>query len=155
MEIHAWLNCTGFESVPVGDQPILIGRGRAAHFVLPHESVSRKHAVVAVHKGKFRIKNLSAMGFELNGEEVEGTVDLCVGDLVAIGPFVLRIDDHPIREEHQDEDEPTLPFGLKTRREPKPGAADRPTRRAPRPKERPPPRRVGPPQGPGPRARRP
>ena len=42
------------------------------------------------------------------------------------------------------EDEPTLPFGLKTRREPKPGAPDRPTRRPPRPKKRRPPPRSGP-----------
>ena len=135
MEVHAWINCTGFESVPVGDQPILIGRGKAAQFVLPHESVSRKHALVAVHKGKFRIKNLSALGFHLNGEEVEGTVDLVVGDLITIGPFVLQIDDHPERGKHEDENVATLPFGFKP---PEPQAgSDRPTRRTPRPPKRP------------------
>ena len=105
---YAWLNCTGFESVPVRDRPIHIGRSKESNFVLPHESVSRKHAIVAFHKGKFRIKNLSPMGLTLNGRDIDGLQDLVVGDLIRIGPFVLRVDDHRA----QDEDDATLPFGL-------------------------------------------
>ncbi len=160
---HAWLNCTGFESVPVRDRPILIGRSRDADFVLPHESVSRKHAIVAFHKGKFRIKNLSPLGLVFNGAEVEGLIDVAVGDLVAIGPFVLRVDDYPVRAHHEDEEEPTLPFGLPQRRTKKdappqrrpssgrPGRPEAPTRGLKRP-----PGRRPPPGGPArPRQRRP
>lgn len=143
-EVHAWLNCIGFESVPVRDAPLLIGRSKDASFVLPHESVSRRHAVVAYRKRKLRIKNLSALGLELNGEELEGVADLVIGDKLQLGPYVIRVDREPERVDGMDEQEATLPYGAPRRRAAPPAEEppaqqpdpQSPTRRSPPPRPR-------------------
>ncbi|MCA8924609.1 MAG: FHA domain-containing protein, partial [Planctomycetes bacterium] len=93
MEI--WINCTGFPPLRLVDEPIVLGRSRSCDFHLPHESVSRKHAWIGFREGRAVVENQSSQALLLNGEPVEGTAPIQVGDELKLGPYIVRLADGP------------------------------------------------------------
>jgi len=76
--------------VTLETEGLTIGRLTGNDLVLNHPTVSRTHAGIKEESGAYWIFNLSnANGTLLNGELVEDT-PLADGDLIQIGPFLLR-----------------------------------------------------------------
>src|SRR5262245_44182708 len=76
--------------VTLETEGLTIGRLSGNDLVLNHPTVSRTHAGIKEVDGDYWIFNLSnANGTLLNGELVEDT-PLADGDLIQIGPFLLR-----------------------------------------------------------------
>jgi pSer/pThr/pTyr-binding forkhead associated (FHA) protein len=94
-----------FDRVRLGERALTIGRGRACNVQLRDERVSRVHVVIrpvpAEGRGGFlyELEDRSLNGTRLNGERVEGAVQLFPGDLIEIEGFVVL---------HQDDTEPVL-----------------------------------------------
>ena len=85
-------------------QSAYIGRDPSANDVVLHDAkVSRTHARLATRANGFALQDLgSARGTTVNGKQVAREVLLKSGDLIGIGPYVLRADIRPWRhlEEH-------------------------------------------------------
>jgi pSer/pThr/pTyr-binding forkhead associated (FHA) protein len=72
---------------------ITIGRVAGNDIILPHESVSKRHARIARRDGVFIIVDLrSSSGTTVNGKPVAAPTVLKAGAVVEIGPFRLTID---------------------------------------------------------------
>jgi len=72
---------------------IVIGREAECDLVLAHDWVSRRHCRLCQHGEGWQLEDLgSCNGVCLNGVRVEGTVPLASGDLIAIGPMILRFE---------------------------------------------------------------
>ncbi len=71
---------------------LVIGRSRQSDIVLPSESVSRSHARALVEAGRLYMEDLgSSNGIWLDGDRVEGRVEVGDGSVVRVGDFLLRI----------------------------------------------------------------
>jgi hypothetical protein len=76
--------------IPLGEQPIHVGRGLAAELRLDENSVSRRHAIIVPRPAGARIlDDRSANGTFVNGRRVQ-QADLRNGDVVVLGRVVLR-----------------------------------------------------------------
>ncbi len=76
--------------IPLGQEPLHIGRGLAADIRLDHNSVSRRHAIILARGSRTRIlDDRSLNGTFVNGRRVEHT-DLHNGDVIVLGWFELR-----------------------------------------------------------------
>lgn len=72
------------------DGVLQIGRSREADVQINSDAVSRNHAKIVVAGGRAQIEDLgSHNGTLLNGERIEGTVDLTSGDVVTIADTLL------------------------------------------------------------------
>ena len=71
-----------------------IGRDAGCDLVLADRSVSRRHAELRSDGERWEIRNLGQGGTLLNGRPAEGDawVALAHGTMVAIGPYLLRVD---------------------------------------------------------------
>ena len=81
--------------LPLGPTPIVIGRSPEAAVQLDHQQVSRKHAEFwrDESSGQYHVRDLkSRNGTIVNGQHIAETT-LVSTDQVAIGPFILTIDD--------------------------------------------------------------
>ncbi|MGE0712341.1 MAG: diguanylate cyclase [Planctomycetota bacterium] len=79
---------------PIGLEPgvALLGRSDACTAVLPHPSVSRRHAMVVVSSdGHMVVEDRSTNGTQLNGETLRGRSPLRQGDRLKIGPFEFEV----------------------------------------------------------------
>jgi signal transduction histidine kinase len=77
----------------VSSESFIIGRIPEADFVLPHVTVSRKHALLRVKESRVTVEDLgSRNGIFLNGEQVASSA-VCEGDFLSVGDYaiVLRI----------------------------------------------------------------
>src|SRR5215211_3587874 len=74
------------------DQPrITIGRQAANHVVVDDQRASRAHCVIEQTRAGFLVRDLgSSNGTLLNGERVEGAVELNPGDVINIGMTTLK-----------------------------------------------------------------
>jgi pSer/pThr/pTyr-binding forkhead associated (FHA) protein len=71
---------------PLADGVSLVGRGRDAQIWINHESVSRRHAEVAVSDGEVTVVDLgSRNGTFLNGQRIEGPTTIQCGDELRFG----------------------------------------------------------------------
>ncbi|MHC2067810.1 FHA domain-containing protein [Bremerella sp. T1] len=73
----------------------VIGRGDGCHLKPKSDMVSRKHCALAVRDSKLFLEDFgSKNGTYVNGERVEGTVELKMGDELHVGPldFLILID---------------------------------------------------------------
>ncbi len=68
-----------------------IGRTDDCDVVLPDDEVSRSHAVIDQSAGTYFVIDRSSNGTFVNGERADRT-PLSHGDLIKIGPFVVRVD---------------------------------------------------------------
>jgi pSer/pThr/pTyr-binding forkhead associated (FHA) protein len=72
---------------PIQEPRITIGREPDNLIQLPHEKVSKHHAVILQAKGGWAIEDLqSTNGVIVNGQRTDGA-ELKEGDTVKIGPF--------------------------------------------------------------------
>ncbi|MBA2116477.1 FHA domain-containing protein [Bremerella alba] len=73
----------------------VIGRGDGCHLKPKSDMVSRKHCALAVRDSKLFLEDFgSKNGTLVNGERVEGTIELKMGDELRVGPldFLILID---------------------------------------------------------------
>jgi hypothetical protein len=104
----AWLWCDPLPPLPVGLKPmLLLGRSRDCDMILPHASVSRKHATVTAVEGSILLKNRSSYGTLVNGKAVD-SVPLKPGDLIVIGPYMIQVS--ATRSRHRLGEEATQPL---------------------------------------------
>jgi len=76
--------------IPLGDDPLHIGRGVSVDLRLDDSSVSRRHAIVVPREAGAQIlDDRSLNGTFVNGRRIEQD-DLRNGDIVTIGRFDLR-----------------------------------------------------------------
>lgn len=72
---------------------LIVGRDSAADIVIDTPNVSRQHARIEVTNDGYRVADLgSTNGTWLNGERVEGVVDVKLGDDLRVGPHRLRLE---------------------------------------------------------------
>lgn len=81
--------------LPFKKDEILIGRSQGATFVIPHQLISRKHALFRRRGERWKITNLSLNGVFVNGQPInkEEEYDISVGAKVQFGQpatFVYR-----------------------------------------------------------------
>jgi hypothetical protein len=77
-------------ALPLGDEPLHIGRGPSADLHLDESSVSRRHAILLSRPNGARILDESSSnGTFVNGRRIQQT-DLSDGDVIVIGRVVLR-----------------------------------------------------------------
>jgi len=83
------------EAIPLdADGTVTLGRGRTCEGVLPHGTVSRRHAELRFVGSRWTLRDLgSRHGTIVNGTplEHEKPTPLSGGDLIAIGPWTLRV----------------------------------------------------------------
>ena len=90
-EALAWLCCDPFDPVPVGPKPtIVFGRSRWCDMILPHDSVSRNHAVIRVVGKQMILEDRSTYGTWVNDERVTQR-EIKIGDAVMLGPYELHV----------------------------------------------------------------
>jgi pSer/pThr/pTyr-binding forkhead associated (FHA) protein len=76
--------------LPLGEEPLHVGRGLSADLHLDENSVSRRHAIIVPRGSGARIlDDRSLNGTFLNGRRIEHA-DLTSGDVIVIGRFELR-----------------------------------------------------------------
>ena len=81
----------GFDPIPLRDGWVF-GRGADASTLLPHPSVSRRHARVFASGDGWSVEDLgSRSGSHLNGQLFQREA-LILGDVLQIGPFAFRFD---------------------------------------------------------------
>jgi len=69
--IPPWARLVGSQAFPIGPNRALIGRGDDADVIIPHDDVSRRHALVWRERGRAWISDLgSANGTTLDGMAV-------------------------------------------------------------------------------------
>ena len=77
--------------IPEG-QEVVVGRASEFDMVLVEDMVSRKHAIIQVSQGALTIEDLgSTNGTFVNGERLEKTAELSVGDRILIGTSILKV----------------------------------------------------------------
>jgi len=106
----AWLECEPLAPIPLRPgEELRIGRDRGCHMVLPHQGVSRVHTVVRAGGDRMLVEDHSTYGTFVNGEPTAGVErPLEVGDVLAVGPYVIVVRDSSPRDESAD----TLPFRI-------------------------------------------
>ncbi|MFF1922482.1 FHA domain-containing protein [Streptomyces sp. NPDC058221] len=73
-------------------RPLLIGRDPGNGLRLSHETVSRMHAELTAHGGRWLLRDLgSTNGTCVNGQRVTGTVSVREGDQVSFGRMTFRL----------------------------------------------------------------
>lgn len=110
-EIKGFLCCEPFRPVPLADDRpmIVLGRSRNSDLVLPHESVSRAHAVIRVLGDEITLEDKSTYGTVVNGTRIrEGKIE--VGDVMQIGPYLISVRERPDRTASQMGEEVTRPL---------------------------------------------
>jgi pSer/pThr/pTyr-binding forkhead associated (FHA) protein len=81
---------TGSLVIPLGSEPIHIGRGLSADLRLDEVSVSRRHAILlSTDDGTRVLDDRSSNGTFVNGKRVQ-QAELHNGDVIAVGRFLLR-----------------------------------------------------------------
>lgn len=109
-QIKAYLCCEPFRAVPLAEgHPVALGRSRTSDLVLPHESVSRTHALVRVLGDTITLEDKSTYGVHLNGERIQqGPIQ--IGDMIQVGPYMVAVRDVPDRTAEQMGEEVTRPL---------------------------------------------
>src|SRR5687768_1631233 len=79
--------------VAMDTEQLRIGRSEDSnHIVLKRRSVSRKHAVLAQHDGRFVVADLkSAGGTFVNGERIKAPAVVKPGDRIMVGDYQLTL----------------------------------------------------------------
>ncbi len=74
------------EGLPLYDREVSIGRNKKCDIVLPFETISRLHAVIAYrNKGFMIFDTFSKSGVTVNGEKINGKSQIYDGDVIGMG----------------------------------------------------------------------
>ncbi len=86
------LICGNRETRTLADGSYMIGRNASCPVFLDFPDVSERHAILTVRNGRAVIEDLhSANGTYVNGEQIDGPVELDSGMVVQIGESMLRV----------------------------------------------------------------
>lgn len=85
-----WLSCPPLEPIPVGVEPLIVGREPGCALHLPHQAVSRRHGLVRAVGNEVVYENKSKQGTFINDAKVTFMAKLQPGDVVEIGPYTIR-----------------------------------------------------------------
>jgi pSer/pThr/pTyr-binding forkhead associated (FHA) protein len=90
--VTIYLIAPGMPPLPLGGLRLSIGRHSECDLILPHVSVSRRHAVIK-SRGKVTVleDGGSRNGSFVNGKRVKKNQVLKVGDKVTLGPYTFEI----------------------------------------------------------------
>ena len=81
------------KDIELTGEPLSIGRSREADIPLLDDKVSRVHCGIRLSDGEFYLKDLkSRNGVFVNGQRVEDTVKLKVGDRIQVGSTVFVLE---------------------------------------------------------------
>ena len=81
------------EGLPLYDREVSLGRNKKCDIVLPFETISRLHAVIAYrNKGFVIFDTFSKTGVTVNGEKINGKAHIYDGDIVGMGglEYILK-----------------------------------------------------------------
>ena len=74
------------EGLPLYDREVSLGRNKKCDIVLPFETISRLHAVIAYrNKGFVIFDTFSKTGITVNGEKINGKSHIYDGDVIGMG----------------------------------------------------------------------
>ncbi len=80
------INSITGEGLPIYDREVSIGRNKKCDIVLPFETISRLHAVIAYrNKGFIIFDTFSKSGITVNGEKIKGKSPVYNGDVIGMG----------------------------------------------------------------------
>ncbi len=80
------INSITGEGLPIYDREVSLGRNKKCDIVLPFETVSRLHAVIAYrNKGFVIFDTFSKTGITVNGEKINGKSHIYDGDIIGMG----------------------------------------------------------------------
>lgn len=90
------------KDIKLTGEPLSIGRSREADIPLLDDKVSRVHCGIRLSEGEFYLKDLkSRNGVFVNGQRVEDTAKLKVGDRIQIGSTVFVLETATNQEDAQ------------------------------------------------------
>lgn len=90
------------DRLPVTSWEASIGRRGVSDIVINLPNISRKHAVLSKTDDGFRISDTeSSGGITVNGEAVNGSAELQIGDKVELSGFAMRLV-NPISEDYEE-----------------------------------------------------
>lgn len=80
------INSITGEGIPLYDREVSMGRNKKCDIVLPFETISRLHAVIAYrNKGFVIFDTFSKSGVTVNGEKINGKSHIYDGDVIGMG----------------------------------------------------------------------
>ncbi len=80
------INSITNEGLPLYDREVSLGRNKKCDIVLPFETISRLHAVIAYrNKGFVIFDTFSKTGVTVNGEKINGKCHIYDGDVIGMG----------------------------------------------------------------------
>ena len=90
------------KDIELTGEPLSIGRSREADIPLLDDKVSRVHCGIRLSDGEFYLKDLkSRNGVFINGQRVEDTAKLKVGDRIQIGSTIFVLETATNQEDAQ------------------------------------------------------
>lgn len=90
------------QTVSLTKLPISVGRDPTMNFILDHPIVSRQHSIVdRTAQGEYYIKDFSTNGIYVNGQKVQGVMNIKTGDKIRIGPYTLLLSGDQLTLEDQ------------------------------------------------------
>ncbi len=90
------------KDIELTGEPLSIGRSREADIPLLDDKVSRVHCGIRLSDGEFYLKDLkSRNGVFVNGQRVEDTAKLKVGDRIQVGSTVFVLESASDKEDAQ------------------------------------------------------
>ena len=95
-------------------QPVTLGRSRDNTVVLRDELASRLHAKIYFEDGHWHVRDFGLNGTRVDGQRIDGSVELADGQRVKIGEVVLKIVLEPKAPARPPKDAPaTMPMPTK------------------------------------------
>ena len=95
-------------------QPVTLGRSRDNTLVLRDELASRLHAKIYFEDGHWHVRDFGLNGTRVDGQRIDGSVELADGQRVKIGEVVLKIVLEPKAPARPPKDAPaTMPMPTK------------------------------------------
>lgn len=88
------INSITGEGLPLYDREVSIGRNKKCDIVLPFETISRLHAVIAYrNKGFVIFDTFSKTGITVNGEKINGKAHAYDGDVIGMGGLEYTLEE--------------------------------------------------------------
>lgn len=92
LRFEVWRDDQLVDVTTLSQNVIKIGRLPSSHLRIDDESIARMHAVLEVQGDRLRLVDLgSSVGTTVNGERVEKSAAVQIGDAISIGPYRVRL----------------------------------------------------------------